>query len=86
MKYEWSLDELYTSIESKEFKDDLNKLDVYIKDIIEFSKDINEIQDKVKLIEDYISKYIKYEEQFSKLSIFINLKLSVNTKDLEALK
>ncbi len=83
----WSLMELYASFGSKEFKTDLEKLDGMIEDINEWVKGINNFENKeVTYLEEYITKFSDFENLVSKLNTFIELNLSVNTKDKEGLK
>lgn len=87
MQLNWSLKEIYSSFNSDEFKKDLENLNEVIEDINIWATDI--VKDKenlVKNLEAYINKFTIVTKLSSKLSIFINLSLSVNTKDKEALK
>src|SRR5471030_438483 len=87
MELTWSLEEIYSAFNSDEFKKDLENLTKVIEDINIWAKDV--VKDKenlVKKLEMYINKYTMVTNLSSKLSIFINLSLSVNTKDKDALK
>ena len=87
MQLNWSLKEIYSAFNSNEFKKDLENLSEVIEDINIWATDI--VKDKENLIEKlevYINKFTIVTELSSKLGIFINLSLSVNTKDKEALK
>jgi pepF/M3 family oligoendopeptidase len=87
MELNWSLKEVYPSFDSDEFKKDLENLTDVIENINIWATDI--VKDKenlVKNLEEYINKFTTVTDLSSKLSIFINLSLSVNTKDKEALK
>ena len=87
MELNWSLKEIYQGFNSEEFKTDLEKLTNVIEDINIWA--VETIKDKdnlVKKLEDYISKFTIITELSNKLNIFINLSLSVNTKDKDALK
>lgn len=87
MELNWSLKEIYQGFNSEEFKTDLQKLTNVIEDINIWAEDIIKDKDNlVKKLEDYISKFTVITELSNKLNIFINLSLSVNTKDKEALK
>ncbi|RII34649.1 M3 family oligoendopeptidase [Clostridium chromiireducens] len=87
MELNWSLKEIYSSFDSKEFISDLEKLTAAIENIntwvIEVVKDKEGIENK---LEEYINKFTNVTNLTSKLSSFINLSLSVNTKDKNALK
>ena len=87
MSLNWSLKELYTSFESEEFKIDMDKLTSKINEVNEWAneiiKDNNDILEK---LEEYIKRYSKLTELISKIGAFIELSISVNTKDAEALR
>ncbi len=87
MELSWSLSEIYKSFKDEGFINDILKLDKCIEDIKNFGTTFFERRDSnIKKIEEYIKKRSKFEELSNKLEIFINLSLSVNTKDKEALK
>lgn len=87
MELSWSLSEIYKSFKDEGFINDILKLDKCIEDIKNFGITFFERRDSnIKKIEEYIKKRSKFEELSNKLEIFINLSLSVNTKDKEALK
>lgn len=87
MDLNWSLSEIYKSFKDEEFINDILKLDKCIEDIKNFGTTFFERRDSnIKKIEEYIKKRSKFEKLSNKLEIFINLSLSVNTKDKEALK
>jgi len=87
MELNWSLKEIYKSFNSSEFKEDMgnlegtiNKFNLWAEEIV---RDNNNIIIK---LEEYINKISKITDLRSRLGIFIELSLSVNTKDQEALK
>ncbi|EHJ01590.1 oligoendopeptidase, pepF/M3 family [Clostridium sp. DL-VIII] len=87
MELNWSLKEIYTSFESHEFEDDLVRIDKLIEDINLWADTI--VKDRKNLIEKleaYINKFELIKDLSSKLESFINFSLSVNTKDIDALK
>ncbi|GAA0076473.1 M3 family oligoendopeptidase [Clostridium sp. CTA-5] len=87
MELNWSLKEIYTSFNSKEFKDDVEKLTKTIEDIKFWTeKVISNNENLVSKLEEYINYFTSFTELANKLSIYINLSLSVNTKDKDALK
>ena len=87
MSLNWSLKELYPSFESNEFKMDMEKLTTKIEEINEWANDIVKDDCNILLkLEDYIKKYSKLTELISKIGAFIQLSISVNTKDSEALR
>lgn len=83
----WSLNELYTSFDSKEYKDDLEKLNILME---EFSKWADENlmsnDNPVEKIEKYIELSTKIRSTFSKLFSFASLTTSVEAKNETALQ
>ena len=87
MSLNWSLKELYPSFESEEFKIDMDKLTSKINEINEWANEIVKDNDNILVkLEDYIKRYSKLTGLISKIGAFIQLSISVNTKDKEALK
>lgn len=87
MSLNWSLKELYPSFESEEFKIDMDKLTSKINEVNEWANEIVKDNDNILVkLEDYIKKYSKLTELISKIGAFIELSISVNTKDTEALR
>ncbi|MFL0168217.1 M3 family oligoendopeptidase [Candidatus Clostridium helianthi] len=87
MELNWSLKEIYPSFDSDEFKQDLNKLTDIIEEINKWALEATKNKDNlVEKLEDYINKFTKVTDLSSRISIFINLSLSVNTKDKNALR
>lgn len=87
MDLNWSLSEIYTSFDSKEFNEDLDRLDYCIREINEWSaKLIERRESDAKKLEEYIEKFSNFHTLSSKLSSFINLSISTNTKDKDALR
>ncbi|ALB47908.1 M3 family oligoendopeptidase [Clostridium beijerinckii] len=87
MELNWSLKEIYSSFDGDEFKQDLNKLTDIIEEINKWALEATKNKDNlVEKLEDYINKFTKVTDLSSRISIFINLSLSVNTKDKNALR
>ena len=87
MNLNWSLKELYQSFGSNEFKNDMNNLTEEISSINEWIDEATKDYENVIVkLEEYLKKSIKLNELISKLGVFIELSISVNTKDSEALK
>lgn len=87
MELDWSLKEIYESFESKEFKNDLSNIDKLMEEINLWANYI--VMDKEDItikLEEYISKFTMFRKLSLKLTSFINLSLSVNTNDKNALK
>ncbi|WP_238884344.1 M3 family oligoendopeptidase [Clostridium sp. YIM B02551] len=87
MSLNWSLKELYESFESIEFKEDLKNTSSLIEEYNAWvSKITSNYEDLLNKIENYIEKTSELKNYFFKLGSFIELSLSVNTKNSEALK
>ena len=87
MSLNWSLKELYPSFESQEFKFDMDKLTSKIIEVNEWANEIiKDNNDMLVKLEEYIKRYSKLTELISKIGAFIQLSISVNTKDTEALR
>jgi len=83
----WNLDKLYTSFESKEYIEDLEKLDELIKDFTCWSeKNLNLPEDAAYKIEIYLNKLIDLTNLFTKLISFASLTSYVDAKNQLALK
>ncbi len=82
MKYQWSLDAIYSSYESEQFKSDLEKLKNAGAVMSEFCKktfcDYNDAKEK---IEKYLSLYAEYNSLTFKLRSFSYLQTTTNSKD-----
>lgn len=87
MDLKWSLKEIYTSFQSKEFKRDLEKLDESIDNINYRSDEIikNHCDERLK-VEEYIKMASEFKNISNRLGAFIHLNLSTNTKNKDALK
>lgn len=87
MSLNWSLKELYPSFESQEFKFDMDKLTIKIIEVNDWANEIiKDNNDMLVKLEEYIKRYSKLTELISKIGAFIQLSISVNTKDIEALR
>ncbi len=83
----WNLDRLYTSFESKEYKDDFKKIKDLIQAFTQWSKEELKLdRDRVKLLENYIEFSIDIRTTFTRLRAFANLSSSVDVRDQVALK
>lgn len=87
MNLNWSLKELYTSFNSEEFLEDMECLTEVIDEINKWTEIIIKDTDcaKVKL-EGYVERFSVLADLITKIGSFIELSISVNTKDDEALK
>jgi pepF/M3 family oligoendopeptidase len=85
MNTKWSLDELYTSFDSAEFKADMEKFDHYISSFkswaIENLKDSSEASRK---IEEYLKLKSEFYSLYIRLGDFAELTLSVEAKNEKA--
>lgn len=87
MDLRWSLNELYTSFDSKEFKDDLQKCDEKIKVIKQWAKDnLNSTNDAASKAENYINLIKDYNTLYGKLMAYTHLSFTVDTTNESALK
>lgn len=85
MDLNWSLKEIYTSFNSKEFKDDIEKLEKTINEINNFAQTLDKVKaDTCFLLEEYINYNIQLITLVRKLSSFVNLSLSINANDSNA--
>ena len=87
MDMRWSLDELYTSFDSKEFMDDMAEVDALIDQAKKWARENLASRDNpAGKIEQYIKAEIDLTNVFSKLIVYASLKSSVDARDEEALK
>ena len=87
MNTKWSLDELYTSFDSKEFKEDLEKCFGQMEKKKEWTeKNLNSTDNAAKKIEEYISMEIDLNNIFIKLGAFARLTSAVEAKNEKALQ
>ena len=87
MDMRWSLEELYSSFDSPEFKADFTKIDLLIDQMKKWAKENLASNDKPKeKIEYYINTAIEFANIFSKLMTYANLRSSVDARDQDALK
>lgn len=87
MDMKWSLNELYSSFESNEFKKDLKEVDEQIEKIKKWVElNLNSKDKAVEKIEEYINLNIRFRKIFTKLMTFANLTISVDANDEKAAK
>jgi pepF/M3 family oligoendopeptidase len=83
----WSLNELYTSFDSPEFKRDYGRVDGEINEIKEWcAENLNDHSSVVEKLEFFITKQIEFSTLVSRLSSFAHLTASTDAKNQEALK
>lgn len=81
----WSLKELYSSFDSKEYQEDLQKLDKMIDEFNNWAdSNLQSSDSSVKKMEEYIKHSIKITTVYSKLASFASLSTSVEAKNEEA--
>ncbi len=86
MNYTWSLDELYTSFDSNEFKRDLDELSTAGEKMLEFSqKELVDYNNATQKIKKYIELTKRYLELVIRLRSYASLRISTNSKDGEAI-
>lgn len=87
MDQRWSLDELYTSFESEEFKKDFEKCGAEIEKIVKWAdENLKDEADPVKTIEEYIKMQNEFGHLFSRLLDYSSLVLSVDANNEKALQ
>ncbi len=87
MNMRWSLDKLYTSFESEDFKNDLKKLINSIEKIKKWTEDnLDSTNNPASKIEQYLYLQIEFNTLFSKLYSYAELTISVDAKNQKALK
>lgn len=87
MVTDWSLKELYVSFDSKEFKEDIIKIEKLIKEFNLWVKmNTKDYKNSKEKLEDYLVKISQIKNISARLNNFISLSLSTNTKNLEGLK
>ncbi|WP_028854900.1 M3 family oligoendopeptidase [Psychrilyobacter atlanticus] len=79
----WNLDKLYPSFDSKEFNEDLIRLD---ENIAELNSYKDRLDDKVETVEGYIKTLAKSATLYRTLGAFSSLTKSTNTSDSNAIK
>lgn len=86
MDLRWSLDELYTSFESENFINDIEKLNNIIEKINNWAEvNLNTKENTAQKIEEYIEMQIELNSLFEKLMSFAELTSSVDAKNEKAL-
>ncbi|MDU5081126.1 M3 family oligoendopeptidase [uncultured Tissierella sp.] len=83
----WSLNELYTSFDSKEYISDLEKLDSLISEFSKWANDnLNSTDNAIEKIEVYVQYSSTINTLFSKLFSFASLTNAVEAKNEKALQ
>ncbi|HLS52597.1 MAG TPA: M3 family oligoendopeptidase [Tissierellaceae bacterium] len=83
----WSLDSLYPSFDSEEYKRDLRKLDQLIKEIqVWADENLSSLNGAGEKIESYINYSQTLSSLFTRLMSFANLKITVDARDEEAIQ
>ena len=87
MELNWSLKEIYSSFNSDEFKGDIEKLSDIIEDINKWATEtVKDNENIVVKLEEYIERFSNFMVLATKLGSFIELVISVDTKEVEGLK
>ena len=83
----WSLNELYSSFDSKEYKEDKEKIDILIKDISKWGdNNLGSMDNPMEKMEKYIQFSIDISNLFGKLMGFSNLTSAVEARNEVALQ
>ncbi|QAA32230.1 M3 family oligoendopeptidase [Clostridium manihotivorum] len=85
MDLAWSLDNIYTSLDSEEFKNDMKQLEAYIADIksLEVDKWTDTI-DIVSKIEQFLRLNNEYKKIYCKISSYAYLLMNADFENIEA--
>lgn len=87
MDLNWSLKEIYSSFNSDEFTGDVIKLSETIEDINKWVTEIvNNNENVLEKLEEYIIRFSGFTVLTNKLESFVNLSISVDTKNKDGLK
>jgi len=87
MNLRWSLKELYSSFDSRKFKDDIKNLDHKLSQITKLSEEgLDNIANPAQQVEEYIVLLKEIYTLFELLFNFSQLNLSVDAKNQQALK
>lgn len=87
MDVRWSLNELYSSFESEEFKSDMEMLYKQIDELKKWTElNFNSKENAATKAEEYIKRLSKFITLYSKLAAFARLTTSVDAKNEQALK
>lgn len=87
MDSKWSLKELYDSFKDEKFQNDIKSLDGHIEKLNNLADSICEShKDEVSKLENYIRELQDFSAYIDELGSFINLTISVESKNTEALK
>lgn len=86
MSLEWSLKEIYPSFTSKEFKNDLKKVDVIVKSLNDLSEEVYSNNNYKENLEKVINLLEKSNLLIGKIYSYCSLTISTDSKNLEARK
>jgi pepF/M3 family oligoendopeptidase len=86
MSNDWSLKELYPSFTSKEFLNDLDKIDKDINNLKIFAEELNNSSDTLKSLESVINKMESIYLLISKTASFASLTISADSRNVEGRK
>ncbi len=86
MSDNWSLKELYPSFTSKEFLEDLDKVDKNINDLKVFTENLNKEGDTLRTLEDIINNLENINLLIIKVGSFASLTVSADSKNVEGRK
>ncbi|MCG8542492.1 MAG: M3 family oligoendopeptidase [Clostridia bacterium] len=87
MDLRWSLNKLYTSFDSSDFKKDLKECDKQIETIKQWcSSNLNSYEDTVPKIESFIDLLITFNTLYARLTAYTYLNFSVDTTNERVLK
>lgn len=82
----WDLSKLYDSYESKEFQNDVLKIDEFVIEINKFKERFLSGEEASIVVEDFLKLEIVIQNHISKVYSFVSLKETTNTTDQESAK
>jgi pepF/M3 family oligoendopeptidase len=86
MNGNWSLEELYSSFQSEEYKKDMSKCDDYINQYNSFANSLHNYKNMREMLENYVKLHAEMGIIFNKVINFASLILSVDTNSSDAQK
>ncbi len=82
----WDLSKLYTSYESKDFQNDVLKIDDYIKKINSFKERFLSGEEASIVVEEFLKLEIKIQNHIGRVYTYVSLQQTTNTTDQDSAK
>ena len=80
----WDLSKLYKSYDSKEFQNDVLKIDDYILQINSFKERFSSDEEASIIVEDFLKLEIEIQNHIGRVYTYVSLQQSTNTTDQES--